>query len=104
MKVRVKVNRRGIQEMAGADFMVREMARRGERVKRLGFLRSPFLTGRYSASWYMYAGTRRGIAFAEIGNRAPYAWFVERGTKNPDGSVRMAARHVVKEALAAASD
>lgn len=102
--VRVKVNRAGVRRMLGQPYMVRDINRRVERVAAYGRFRSPYLTGQYSRSWEHIAGTRNGIAYGKAWNFAPHAWFLERGTKNADGTPRMKARHYVKEALRAAAD
>lgn len=102
--VRVKVHRAGVRRMLGQPYMVREVAERVRRVAAYGRLRSPYVTGHYSRSWFWRAGTRNGIAYGKAGNRASYAWFLERGTRNRDGTPRISARHYVKEALRAAAD
>lgn len=103
VSTRLRVNRVGVRRMLGQPYMVREVGERVRRVAAYGRFRSPVVTGHYSRSWFSVAGTRNGIAYGKAGNRARYAWFLERGTRNEDGSVRINARHYVKNALSAAS-
>ena len=105
VRVVVRVNHIGVRKMLGQPFMVREMDRRGQRVQRLGTFTTPYLTGEMSRSWFRFSGVdAAGAATCKIGNRTDHTWFVERGTRNDDGTVRMEARHVVKNALQAAAD
>lgn len=104
VSTRLRVDRAGVRRMLGQPFMVAHIAERVRRVAAYGRFRSPYVTGHYSRSWFWQAGTRNGIAYGKAGNRARYAWFLERGTRNKDGSTRINARHYVKDALSAASD
>lgn len=104
-RVKVRVDPAGVRRMLGQSFMIREMDRRGDRVRRLGIFTSPYLTGEYSRSWHKVSGVNAtGAAFSKVSNATDHSWFVERGTKNDDGTVCMEARHVVKNALQAAAD
>jgi hypothetical protein len=100
-KVTVRVHRGGVQRMLSAPFMVQEMDRRVKRGRRFGVFTSPYRTGHYSRSWQTIAGVRGGVAFGRLTNTARYAWFLEAGTRNDDGSVRMHARHIVRGTIPA---
>lgn len=90
--------------MLSAPFMVQEMDRRVQRAKRYGRFISPYRTGRYSRSWFAVAGVRRGVAYGQAGNGVPYAWFVERDTRNADGSIRTRGQRVVEKTLPVLAD
>ena len=104
VRVRVRTSRSGIQQMLAAPFMVREMDRRVQRAKRYGRFSSPFRTGKYSRNWYSFAGVRNGVAYGQAGNKVEYAWFVERDTRNADGSIRTRGQRVVEKTLPVLAD
>lgn len=98
VKVTVKVNRRGVREMTGAPFMVREMERRAEAVRGLAVQLSPIRTGRYVGSHAVRSGVRpTGAAYAQVVNSTPYAVYLERGTS------RMRGQHILARSLRAAN-
>lgn len=104
VRVRVRVSRSGVQAMLAAPFMVREMDRRVKRGRRFGVFTSPYRTGHYSRSWQTIAGIRNGVAFGRLSNTASYAWFVERTTRNADGTIRTHGQRVVEKTLPVLAD
>jgi bacteriophage HK97-gp10 putative tail-component len=97
VKATFNANRAGINAVARAPFMQREMLRRAEHVKDLAVQLSPVITGRYRANWTSRVVIRGGKAVGIVSNDTPYAWYVERG--NSRGAP---AQHVARRALAAA--
>jgi HK97 gp10 family phage protein len=99
VKVKVRVNRRGVRQMLGAPFMLREMERRGENVRFVAQQIAPVRTGRYRASILVRSDlTPAGAARAHVVADTPYAYFLERGTRY------MRARRILGRALSAAAD
>lgn len=97
VRVKFKANRAGINAVARAPYMQREVRRRADAVKALAVQLSPVITGRYRAGWDVRVEVRRGAAVGIVHNDVPYAWYVERG--NSRGAP---AQHVARRALAAA--
>jgi|SRR4051794_28287398 hypothetical protein len=86
----------GVQAMLRAPYMIEAMRVRAARVKSRAQDLSPVLTGRYRRSWHYRAGLNaRGYASATVWNDAPYAGFLEFGTRY------MQARRVLARSIAA---
>lgn len=84
----------GVQTMLRAPYMVEAMRVRAARVKTRAQDLSPVKTGRYRRSWHYRAGIgRKGYATATVYNTAPYAAYLEFGTRY------MHARRVLSRAI-----
>lgn len=98
----------GIGEMLRSTFMLREMARRAEKVRDEAIRSAPVgkrqdrHPGRYKASFHLEQTTHGGAhgdrAAAYVYNDAPEAFYVEFGTSRQQG------RHILRNALNAARD
>ena len=97
MKVKFTANRAGINAVARAPFMQREVDRCGQLVERAAQQHAPVRTGRYRALIHRRSGTRPTGAYSTIIAGAPYSIWVERG--NSRGAP---AQHVMARALLAA--
>lgn len=95
MPVRSTVYPGGIEAMLRAPQMIDAMRVRAARVKRKAQEISPVDTGRYKKSWHYRSGVRNGKAWALIWNDAPYAAYLEFGTRY------MFARKVLRRAMVA---
>lgn len=71
----------GIQQILRAPFMVDDMRRRGENVKARVEATAPVDTGYHKDHIRLTYGVRNGTAFALITATAPYAFFLEYGTR-----------------------
>lgn len=71
----------GIRAMLAAPAMVAGMDRVGVRIVNAALLTGPYRTGNYSRKWRVYSGVRNGVAWCRVANIAPYAYFLEWGTK-----------------------
>lgn len=98
-RIKVEIYRSGVRRVLRQPYMVQDIDRRVQRMRRYGVFRSPVKTGQYSRSWFSYAGLRNGVAYGRVGNSAPHAWFVERDTHDDDGKVRTHGQYVVQETL-----
>ena len=86
----------GVQAMLRAPYMIEAMRVRAARVKARAQDLSPVRTGRYRKSWHDRAGLNsRGYASAKVYNTAPYAAFLEFGTRY------MHARRILARAVTA---
>ncbi len=73
-------NPAGFAEMVRAPFMRKAMEDAGKKIKALAEVLSPVKTGRYKRSWYSRLVPGTGPATVEVGNTAPYAFYLEKGT------------------------
>jgi HK97 gp10 family phage protein len=81
--------------MLRAPYMIEAMRVRAARVKERAQDLSPVRTGRYRRSWHYRAGLNsKGYASATVFNTAPYAAYLEFGTRY------MHARRVLARAVA----
>lgn len=79
VRVKVTVRRAGVNAMARADFMRREVTRRAELVRATAQQIAPVRTGAYRAAIHTTSGTRASGAYARITAGMPYSIYVERG-------------------------
>ncbi len=75
-------NPAGFAEMVRAPFMRQAMEDVGRKVKARAETLSHVRTGRYKRSWYSRLLPGAGPATVEVGNTAPYAFYLERGTRD----------------------
>jgi len=75
-------NPAGLQKLLRSAGMVQAMHRRASRIANFAKLISPVVTGQYVSSWRIYSGIRNGKAWARVENIAPYAKFLEHGTRH----------------------
>lgn len=107
-RARIKFSYQGIGQMLCSPEMQRGMSQLGERVKARAEANAPVgdptddpHAGRYKSSFYLTTGVQHfktSRAYAEIGNTAPEAMFVEYGDSEDGGS------HVLLDALNAVQD
>lgn len=71
----------GIEAMLRSPAMVQAMHRRAERGRNFARLISPYRTGRYVRSFRIVSGVYRGRAWSRLINIAPYAIYLEYGTR-----------------------
>lgn len=74
-------NPAGIAAMARSPAMQAAMHRRTTRGRNFALLISPYRTGRYSRSFRIITGIHRGKAWSRLINIAPYAIYLEYGTR-----------------------
>ncbi|WP_203719363.1 hypothetical protein [Asanoa siamensis] len=75
--------------MTGQPYMMREIDRWCDRIRRYGNFTSPYESGQYARAWRKQVELpSAAFAWGQVSN---VAWFVENGTRNDDGSVRMEA-------------
>ena len=74
-------NPAGLRALAGSPGMVQALDRQAQRIATYARLTSPVRTGQYVRSWRVYSGTRNGVAWARVVNVAPYAGYLEFGTR-----------------------
>jgi HK97 gp10 family phage protein len=79
--VTYRENRAGIEALQRSPMVVQALAAKAQRIRRAAQFISPVDTGRYRASWRVRVGIRDGRAWAQVRNDAPYAVYLEFGTR-----------------------
>lgn len=91
-------NRAGLRALLASPGVQRALRVKAERVKARAEAIAPVRTGHYKASFDVESGVRGGKAYGRVINRAPYARFVEFGTRY------MKKQRILGRALDAARD
>jgi len=74
-------NPAGIAAAMQSPQMVIALDRTGQRIVNAARLIGPYRTGRYQRSWRVYSGVRGDVAWCRVANTAPYAKYLEFGTR-----------------------
>lgn len=71
----------GLEAVLRSQRMQRALKRRADAGKEYAQRIAPVRTGRYKASFRVVTGVRNGVAYARLMNTAPYAIYLEFGTR-----------------------
>lgn len=78
---RFDYNPAGLQRVLASQRLLRVLRARATAGMRYARRLAPVRTGRYRASFRVVSGTRNGVVYARLLNSAPYAVYLEFGTR-----------------------
>jgi hypothetical protein len=81
MPARFEADHAGLRAMLGTPEMVAALHSFADVIEERAVQISPIRTGRYVNSWRVTSGVRNGVAWSRVANIAPYAGFLETGTR-----------------------